>query len=315
MNTQQLVDSIRQIFPDVSRTQIRLDLDTAQKLLADETETIIKIASLSAPSTNVAWSLPSNFAGFVDLNFYDANGEPLYAGTLNYKWEIVADKFYIYSTTSTPITGLAVTYAYLTYKSLPATLSTEATSLEMTGHYRDAIESYVLGKYFAKFPINAIANGQVVKVLNLQAAQLHKAEYDRMRIKIKRLFNSRVKTDNEYMNYPHAGKYQLPKRVKDVTTGSVVLIGALSEIYTDYAYFLITTTGTITPSIQVGFATISCSVVGDTITLTSTGEFTAGFIINLSNEDTTYSVDSTSQITFTLPSGWTEGSFEIYKRV
>jgi hypothetical protein len=316
MNAQNLIESIRQVFPNVSRTQIRLDLDTAQKLLADETESLVKTSSLASPSTNVAWSLPSDFAGFLELNFYDTNGEPEYLATLNYKWEIGFNKFFIYSTESTPITGISPTYAYLTYRSLPATISTEATTLEMTEHYRDALESYVLAKYFGKFPIPNIIQGNIVEALNFQAANWHKTNYEQMRIKIKRLFNSRVKTDNEPINYPDAGKYQLPKRVKDTTTGSTVSIAALTDLYTKYAYYKITSGGSIspTPTLQINYATISCSVAGDTITLTSTGDFDAETIINFANQDCTYVYNSSSSIVITAPTGWTNASFEMYER-
>jgi len=168
MNTQQQIESIRQVFPNVPRTQIRLDLDTAQKLVATETGCLTTRASLSSISTNFAWALPSGFTELTDLVFYDSSSNPKYLGDYNYRYEIELGKLFIYSLTDTPITGLSteISTAYMHYRKLPATISVEGTAMEVTEQFRDAIESYLLGKYFAKFPVDAIANGQVVKILN-----------------------------------------------------------------------------------------------------------------------------------------------------
>jgi len=314
MNTLQLVETIQQVFPQVSKTQIRLDLDTAQKLFADETGTILVKGSLSNPTTNVAWSLPSDFVRLKSFLMYDSNGNPVYPEELNYRWEIDLDKFYVYTIESTPITGLSCTYAYIIYEALPDTLSTDATGMDVTEHYRDAIEHYVLSKYFGKFPIDFVSGGQVVKALNLQAANLHDGKYEKLRIKVKRLFNSREKTDNRYQNYDHAGTYTLPKRINDSTSSTTVSIAALGELYTKYAYFKSATTGDITPTLNSGYSTIACSIAGDTVTLTSTAEFDEETIIVLSNWDASFVRNSSSEIVITMPSGWTTVAFEIYER-
>lgn len=316
MNTSQIIESIRQVFPNLSRNQIRLDLDTAQKLLASEAGDLKTRGSLSSISTNFAWALPARFIAVDDLVFYDSSGNPKYPSDFNYKYEIELGKLFIYSTESTPITGLdsSIATAYLHYRQLPNTLSTDTTSMEVEEQFRDAIESYLLGKYFAKFPIDVVNNGQVFKALNLQAAQLHKNEYEKLRLKLKKFIGSQAKSSGEAQYYQHAGAQVLPRRPNDDVSGTTIAIAALTDLYTDYAYYLITSTGAKTPTIQVGYSTIACVVAGDTITLTSSGEFEAGRIINFSNQDCTYTVDSTSQITITLPSGWTEGSFEIYQR-
>ena len=107
MNTSQQIESIRQVFPNVPRTQIRLDLDTAQKLIATETGCLTTRASLSSISTNFAWALPSGFTELIDLVFYDSDSNPKYLGDYNYRYEIELGKLFIYSLTDTPITGLS----------------------------------------------------------------------------------------------------------------------------------------------------------------------------------------------------------------
>lgn len=318
MNTLQQIESIRQIFPNLSRNQIRLDLDTAQKLLASETGEIKTRVSLSNIATNFAWALPSGFIGVEDLVFYDSSNNPKYIGDFHYKYEIELDKLFIYSTQSTPITGLdaSIASAYLHYRALPATLTSESTSMEMAEQFRDACESYLLGKYFAKFPVDVIANGQIIKTLNIQAAQLHKNEYEKLRIKLKKYLGSQPKTSGEAQYYQHAGAQVLPKRPNDSSSGTTISIAALSDLYAKYAYYKINsvTDGVVLPTIQINYDTISCTVSGDSIVLTSTGDFDAETIINFSNQDCSYTYDSSSQITITAPSGWTNLSFEMYMR-
>lgn len=317
MNTLQIIESVQQVFPRVSRNQIRLDVDTAQKLLADETGIITTRGSLTSPTTNFAWALPTGFLRLKDFAMYDANDNPVYPEGLNYKYEVEFDKFYVYDEDNTPITGLDCVTAYIHYVGLPSTLTTESTSMEITDHYRDAIESYVLAKYFAKFPIPFISGGNVVEALNLQAAQYQKLNYEQMRVKIKRLFNSRDMTNDHWQMYPDAGKYYLPERPNDTSSSTTVSIAALTDLYTKYAYFKMTPAddGTsVDPTIELGYSTISSALSGDTVTLTSTAEFDEEGIINVNNWDATWVMNSSSEIVFTLPSGWTTFSFEIFER-
>lgn len=320
MNTLQYIESIQQVFPNLSRNQIRLDLDTAQKLFADETGTILIKGTLSNPTTNVAWSLPSGFVRLKSFIMYDSSNNPVYAEEKNYTYEIDLDKFYVFSNTSTPITGLDCTYAYIIYEGLPDTLSTESTDMDVTEHYRDAIESYVLAKYFGKFPIDFVSGGQVVKALNLQAANLHENRYEKLRVKTKRLFNSREKTDNNYRNYDHAGSFYLPKKNNDTTSSTTtVSVASLSQLYTKYAYYKIPYPGVVadapqTAVLSIGYSTIACSLTGNAITITSTGEFDEETIILVNNWDATWVRNSSSEIVITAPAGWTTISFEIYER-
>lgn len=319
MNTLNQIESIQQVFPNLSRNQIRLDLDTAQKLIASEVNCLVTRASLSSISSNFAWTLPTNFTELVDLVFYDSDNNPKYLGDYSYKYEIELGKLFIYSLTSTPITGLSseIASAYIHYRKLPETISTESTSMEVTEQFRDAIESYLLGKYFAKFPIDAIANGQVVKILNLQAAQLHKSEYEKLKIKLKRYINSQETTSGTVKNYQDAGASSLPRRPNDSVSGSTVSVAGLTDLYTKYAYYKITSGGSegVKPSVlELGYTTISCTLSGDTMTLSSTGEFDEETIILINNWDSTWARTSASEIVITAPSGWSTIAFEIYER-
>lgn len=317
-NTLQQIESVQQVFPNISRNQIRLDLDTSQKKLATETGSLTVRSSLSNISTNFAWVLPSGFLRLNDLVLYDPNNNPKYLSDYNYKYEIELGKLFIYSLTGTPITGLSteISTVYIHYERLPETLTNESTSMEIVEQFRDAIESDVLSKYFGKFPIDYVSGGQVVKTINLQLAQWHEARYEKLRIKLKKYFNGLEVSSGIAQNYQHAGHYILPKRPNDSSTGSIVSIAALSDLYTKYAYFKTTNadSGVIAPILSLGYSTISASLSGDTLIVSSSSEFDEETIIIPNNNDAGWKRDSTSQYTVTLPSGWTTFAFDIYER-
>jgi len=317
MTTLHQIESIQQVFPKVSRNQIRLDLDIAQKLLVANAGAITTVGSLSSVTTSVAWTLPSGFVEFIDFVMYDASYNPIYIGEKNYKYEIENDKFFVYSTTSTPISGLDCTYAQIIYKSLPTTLSSESTSMEVEEYYRDALESYVLSKYFAKFPTATIIQGQPVMALNFQAATFHKNNYNDLRIRLKREVNSRLVSSGNVVNYPHAGAFYLPRRMGEAVAASTVDISSISDQYTKFAYFKVT--GDVTSqaaTLETGYTAITLTVSGDTATLSSDAEFDEETILtpNLINADAYWTRNSASEIVITLPAGWTTFSFEIYER-
>jgi len=315
MTTLHQIESIQQVFPDISRNQIRLDLDTAQKLVVSETGVITTTGSLTSVTTSVAWTLPTGFIKLLDFVMYDASYNPIYLEERNYKYEIVNDKFYVYSTTSTPIEGLDCTYAYIIYEALPTTLSSESTELEVSESYRDALESYVLSKYFAKFPTPYVIRGQLVTAINFQAATYHQNIYEKLRIKLKKEFNSRETTDGNVINYPQAGKFYLPRRMGEAVSAGTVDVSSIGEQYTKFAYFKVT--GDVTDqaaTLESGYTAITLTVATNTATVSSSAEFDLETIIIPNNWDATWVRNSSSEIVITLPSGWTTFSFEIYER-
>jgi hypothetical protein len=321
MRTQDYLDSIKTIFPEAKDTQILKDIDKSQKLFSTETGLLTALGSLASISTNFAWTLPSNFRRLIDVKMYDVNGLPLYFGDsgLMINYEIQLGKFYIYSLTSTPIDAFpsSVSSVYLFYECLPTTILTQDTALEIEEEFRDAIEHDVLRKYFAKYPVDTIAQGQVIKARDWNAVKYHDACYKELRVKAKIYLNSKETTLGDYINYQHAGKQRLPLREYDSSYSSTTIgtITAVGTIYSDFVLYNISTTdsGTITEAIQTGFATISASKTGATLTLTSTAEFTNDIFIESNNWETSWVVDNTSQITITLPASFTALSIQIYK--
>lgn len=314
MTTLQQIESIQQVFPNVSRNQIRLDLDIAQKLLVANTGAITTVGSLSNVTTSVAWTIPSLFIEFMDFVMYDADYKPIYIGEKNYKYEIENDKFFVYSTTTTPIEGLDCTYAQIIYRSLPTSLSSESTALEVEEYYRDALESYILSKYFAKFPTATIIQGQPVMALNFQAAKYHRDNYNDLRIRLKREVNSRL-VSNGAVNYPDAGGTYLPRRMGEAVSAGTVDVSSIGEQYTKFAYFKVT--GDVTDqaaTIETGYTAITLTVATNTATFSSSAEFDEETIIIPNNWDATWVRNSSSEIVITIPDGWSTFAFEIRER-
>ncbi len=321
MTTQQYVENIKAIFPQPKEAQIVRDLDTAQKLFAVETGMIEARGQLSSIATNQAWNLPSNFSRLTDVVLYDSNSKPKYLGDYNYEYEIEFEKFFIKSLTSVPITGLntEIDTAYIHYIALSKTLASRDTALEIDSHFRDALEHYVLGRYFGKYPTNLGTDrgGNPTTGINLRAAQFHLAEYEKLKIKAKREINSREPA-GEVQNYQHAGAQVLPRRINDAAAASTttVQVSALSDIYSKYVAFTITSPNTVVETIaQIGYSTVTGAISGDTFTLSSTAEFAFNSQIVINNADVTYLYNSTSEIVFTFPSGWGVVAIEIYERV
>jgi len=321
MTTQQCVENIKAIFPDVKRTQIIRDLDAAQKLFAEETAILETRGQLSSISTNVAWSLPSDCVRITDLVFYDSDSKPLYIGDYDYGWQVEFDKIYIYSLTSTPITGLdsGIDTAYIHYKSLPTTLASENTALEIDSQFRGALEHGVLGQYFAKYPTPVMSQGQQIMIRDLNAAKFHLGEYEKIKIKAKR-FVGRQTPPGEAKYYGMAGAFTQPRRINDASQGSTTTtqVSALGDLYAKYIAYTCSSSGspTATETIsQIGYSTVSAVLAGNTLTVSSTAEFGNDTQILCNNGQVSWEQNLSSEIVFTFPSGWGTIAIEIYERV
>ncbi len=318
MTTQSIVENILVVFPKVGEPQIVKDLDDAQKLFCTETGLLEERGSLSSPSSNVAWSLPDAFREKTDLVFYDSDGEALYNGNdFHYGYEIEFGKFYIYSLTSTPITGLdsSINKAYIHYKKIPTTISTRSVALEIEDEFTKALEHYLLADYFAKYP--TLEGG----IRDLSSASWHLKRYERLKLKAKRYLAGKDRGNGSAQNYQHAGAQVLPKRVNDSVLGSttVTQIAALTEIYTKYIRFTLDSSGSSgaqTPTTaMIGYTDIIGTVTSNTFTFASaSGDIEKDTQVICNNGSVSWVWSSTSLITFTFPAGWGVVEIEIYER-
>lgn len=320
MTTQYYIEEIKGLFPDIGEQKILGDLDAAQKLFATETGLLTAQGELSSISSNFAYSLPTGFRKLLEVKMYDSNGEPIYFGSsdANITYEIQLDKFFIKSLDSTPISAFpsGINKAYLIYETLPTTLVSRSTALEIEEEFRDALKHYVLKNYFSQYPVDTLAQGQVIKTRDWNAVRYHQGEYEKLRIKAKKYKNSKETTLGDTWNYQDAGRVRLPLRNNDTSYSSTTIthVSALGEIYEKFALFNVNTSdsGTLTPVLKVGYATMTATKTGSTIALASTADFGVDTYIVSNNADVTYVYNSSSSITITLPS-FTDLSIQIFE--
>ena len=328
MTTQQIIENILTVFPSLEEMRVARDLSDLQRSFAAETRLLVERASLSDPSTNVAWTLPSNFIelyGEDPVRFYNSDGEPLYLSGENYSYayEIQFGKLYIYSLTSALATGLSsdIVSAYIHYRKIPAIITDRSVALEIDDFFTKALEHGLLSDYFGKFPTDVLTrDGRVAKVRDIQSASWHEKRYQDLKIKAK--IYAKTKEYNKQNNvqyYGDAGSYQLPQRVNDSSLGSTIVpvVTALGNIYAKYVLYYFTPggSGAITPQITaIGFSP-TATKTGNTVVLTSAGQF--GTDINVISNDggVSWTYDSSSQITIDLPSSYTSIAIEIWERL
>lgn len=269
MTVNQIVESILQSFPQAQPKQILLDIDTAQKNFALESGLLRKKGLLSSISTNTAWLLPNDFNSLIDVLIYDGNGVSTTLEERNLAYEIELGKFFIYSLTSTTITGVpaAIATIYLDYAYKPSTISGLTDTLTIDEEFHEGIEAKVLSKYFAKFPINSVdGNGQVVSYYNVAMAKYWSDVAQSYINKAKRkiaMQNVRSQSNHGAMQYQYAGKFTLPRRTDDTAYSSTVNVSSLSEAYSKYARFNATDPTTVTEAITpIGYTITSESYSG-----------------------------------------------------
>lgn len=319
MTTQAYLDAIKQAFPSVSDTQILKDIDRAQKLFATEVGLTTATGQLANITTNFAWTLPAGFRKLIDVRLYDSSGNPIYWGDeyAQISYEIQLGKFYLKSLTSTPITATpsGIGRIILVYETLPTTILTQDTALEIEEEFRDAIEHDVLRKYYAKYPTLMGEGGVQLKDWN--AVSYHTKEYEKLRYQAKRYKNSKETTLGDTQNYQFAGRQRLPLRSYDSAYSSTTIgtITALNTIYEKFALYNINTsdTGTIDEAVQVGYTTIAGSKSGVTFTITSTTEFGNDTFIESNNWEVSWVQNSSSEIVVTLPASFTDLSIQLYE--
>jgi len=316
MTVQKATEEIQKIFPDLGYTEIWSQLDSAQKELNDDTKTLWAIGQLSTPSSNTGWSLLSDFLQLEDILLYDSDGEPVYMGDFSYAYEITNSKFYIYSLTSTPITGLdaSISTAYISYRKRPTSITSNSSSFLLPEDHHRGILASAYHKLFMLYPVDQIINGTVIKARDYRASQLWEKEYEKQKRAIKR----NKYPDNIHaaaQNYQFAGKFELPRRVKDILSASA--LPPISSLYSKYARWTLTYPTTVTeiaaPSGYSG--TVTAAIATNQLTITSTvADFTNVADWNANQEDIQIDSFSSTQWVFNLPtSSWGAIRFEIFE--
>jgi hypothetical protein len=328
MTVQSIVENIKTIFPNLEEQRIIKDLSDLQKSFANETRLLTERATLSSPSSNVAWVLPSNFVelyGEDPVRFYNSENEPLYLSGdgYNYRYEIQFGRLYIYSLGSSSITGLSsdVTAAYVHYHKSTSVITVRTDKLEIEDQFTKALEHGLLSDYFSKIPTPMLTrNGDVVNVRDLQSASWHLTRYTDYKIKAKIYAKKReYDRQGDVQIYQDAGKYQLVRRTNDLLQGSITppsIVPGLGEIYTKYVlyHFTFVGAGVITPHIAAfGFIPVATKT-GNIVVITSIAEFGIGINVISNDGGTIWTYNGTSQLTIELPDIYSTIAIEIWER-
>lgn len=308
-------EQIYELFPSVLESAIIKDIDLAQKELANDTNILTALGSLASPTANFAWTLPSDFLTLTDLAFYDSTGNPYYLGEDSIEHEIEFGKLYFKSMDSEEIIVLpsGISSAYLHYVKRPASITSLSDSFTIDEELHDGIVCKVLQKYFAKYPVDTVAQGQVIKARDWNAVRYYQGESNKFIRKGKILKSKKEDSRKEPIFYPHAGKIELPRRNYDSSV-AIVIPGIVSS-YSKYSFITCIegqTSGTVSGT--TGFGTITATISGNTITLVSTSaDFVQGEVgIQQTNELIGWVITDAYTITMTADTGWLKTKIQLY---
>jgi len=315
MTVLNIIEQVEQLFPELGRTQILLDIDSSQKEFADNTKILTKQGQLSGISTNISWALPSDCVEVYDIELYGSDDMELYLDEEDLTYHIDRDVITFLDEDDDSLTRLpsAISYAYLDYVYRPASITLETDSLSIPEDFHEGILAKVLSKYYARFPQQIITSGGVIKAVDLKMVSYWESVYDKQRIEAKRWVNvnknnigSEAKKD--ILGYPIS-----VRRKRNLTSGAIP-VNAYNLFYSKYYRFTATSPSTLTENEISGFSgAITLSIVGGTITVSSSAEFTSSMFI-VPNQSVNYSYISASAIEIYPPSGWGTLVVEIYKR-
>lgn len=312
-------ERIKEMFPHTESLIIK-ELDLAQKELAGETKLLEASGSLSSPTSNFAWNLPSDFLEAIDVVGYDSDSEPKYLSEDNIVWEIMFDKLFLKSMDDDVCTYFPTGYdsVYLHYYKKPVSLTSTTSSFSINEILHEGIVSRVLEKFHSRYPVDVQTRDGIIKARDWQAVRYFKNEFKEYLRKAKKFKNSQNHTTQDAIFYDSAGLIEIPKRAKDSTVSSVSVaaLGGLADIYSKYLLIQATegeATGTNLG--QMGYTgTITATISGNTVTITSTeNEFGTYVDAKQSNNDMGFTRTSANTITLDGYTGWTGTKAQIYE--
>lgn len=277
MLVQKILEEINQVFPKLGETQIIHDLDIAQKDFVVETDYLEDYASLSNPSTNCSWALPSDYRKFKSVLVYDSSGNPLYLEDYDIAYEIELGNIYFYSTNSTPISVMpsAIAYLFLVYYKEASDLTTPASVFEVNDEHLKGVYAKVYKEYFAKYPTDVVtATGTIISTINPTISNLWERTETQYRIKAKKYINLKNDTSDGHAIYQEAGKWLFPKRIKSLS-GSTTPVSTSASGNVKEANYIITPSGVTQVGDLVGFSSMTATLDLPNNRVTFTGDVSA----------------------------------------
>ena len=315
MTTQTIVEAVLQHFPNLGITDILIEIDRVQKLLASETESLTTTGQLSSPSTNTVWDLPSNCKIVTGIEMYDSDDMELYLtdDDVLLTYEIINETIAFYSLEEESLTGLpsAIDSIYIDYIKIPTTIDAEDDTLELAEQLHQGILSGVLQNLYARIPSLPTPDGLI---RDFRSVTYWRGEYDRYRIIGKRLANdNKDKIERSYVYDVLGNPVPIRRQKRSDLTGSIS-VSPLLYIYSKYLKFTAVSPSTITIVTQFGWTTeiATPTITDNVITVLSDSEFTATMFAHPSIGINYERVDADSW-TFDVYDNWGTLVVEIYE--
>ncbi len=316
MTVNNIIEEVKQIFPEISESQIIKTIDYAQKKYAGEVGILRKSGELTDISSNITWVLPSDCKQVIDITFYDSNDMPLYMDDLGLLYQIVFSKITFLKSDGTKLSNIpdSVSSVYIDYEYYPETISGVDDTLEIDEELHGAILSEVLRSLFSKIPVDVLTRDGVIKSRDWSAVQYHGAEYSKYVTKGKARAEVGKDGIDADITYDKLGNPIIARR-QNLGIGSTVNFNTLNTVFTKYIRFTATSPSTVTISEQFGWGeTLATpSITNGVISVTGTAVFSNGTFVN-PNQNINYSYISSSQIDLYPPSSWGTLVVEIYER-
>ena len=225
MTVQQMIESVKQIFPQVLETQIAIEIDSAQKEFCRKSRILRKVASLSSLTSQAQWSVPADFVHLYRVMLYDSNGQVIDKTNAQLDWIVEAGILIIYSTSSSVISSIPTTVStiYVRYSHLPGAIEDRADSFDVDdADYLEGIYAYVMKSMYSKFPvpIGISRDGTPMYGLHIQMIRYWEREGRSTELLAKKVLNMADSTEREAQYYGYAGRIVLPEEHKISTANT-----------------------------------------------------------------------------------------------
>lgn len=205
MTLLQLIEEIRQHFPEVVRKEIVKDLNKAYKYFCHETRLTVKQADLTITTNTVEYDLLTEFP---DLDFIkaiifkDSEGNPV-SKTSELQFTILNKKIKFYDFLGGDLGAIPSEIATITfiYVYQPEDLEDDADEPIIDAKFHDALIYRVLEKYYLTFPtvVRQLPDQSIVKTKDFTSAQAFASKYKELEISGKKEANSIIYPSSNYV--------------------------------------------------------------------------------------------------------------------
>jgi len=158
MTTIEIIESIQQVFTKLLESQVLLEMETAQNRFARKTRMLQKIGNLTNLTTNVSWSLSSDFVHLYEVELYNSSSQSLNKTDENIDWLIDNNRLIFYATdadgagNTTKITTIptSISSILVRYSHLPTALTTRSVALDIDVQFAPAVMYGALSTLYAR---------------------------------------------------------------------------------------------------------------------------------------------------------------------